>query len=946
MLMIHVRYSSVDLFVLLMRHFFLFLFLSMALVSYSQEARVFGIVYDKEFQEPLAFANVIVKELGTGATTDFDGAYEILLQPGVYTIEFSYLGFETILVSDVVIGANDDQELNISLAPSAEALDEVVITVDALRSTEQSVLAVQKRSANLLDGISSQNFKKIGANDIANAVKNVPGVSVQGGKYVYVRGLGDRYTKSIVNGMDIPGLDPDRNSLQMDIFPTSLIDQVIVLKSATADQPADFTGGIVDIVTKDIPSSKVRSFSVSSSYNSLMSLRDDFLTSQNSSSDWLGIDDGLRDLPVDRLIKTPQPSEQNPILTEYTSQFNSRLAAKIDNSFLNFRVGYTEGNQFNVGNKKLGFLTSFSYAQNYEHYENFETNFYIKSADKQAYELRASELTYGPRSANSVLASGILGLSLKGERSKYKLQALHLQNGQSNAAIYESQSLIYSSNEQKKDVLEYNQRAVTNFLLSGSHFFLDGKLNADWKISPTFNSNADKDVRYTPYRVDDGEFSIEPSETGDPSRIWRDLKEYSYVGRLDLKYTSEFIGKPLTLKAGSFYTFKERDYYIANFALRFRGRVSDIATGDPDLLLQPSNYWDVQDNLGLYYENDSGVINEFNSNQTVIANYFSAEFNLTEALRSVFGIRHEFYTQRYTGIDQNGISFNDEKIISSMDFYPSANLILSLNDNTNLRGSFSKTIARPSFKEASNVTIFDPVSNIVYLGNLDIRPSYIDNFDLRYEVFPDNGEIFAISAFYKNFTDPIEIVTYSAAATDNFQPRNVGKAKVYGAEVELRKQLSQRFFARFNASIIEARQDYDRSEGGEYDSKVLNLRDGEVMKEYRPLQGQSPFLINAGIEYQNDTFNGNLAFNSQGKTLEVVGIAGSPDIYTMPFNSLNLNLEKKLGEGDKTSLTLRVRNLLNDSQDSQFLSFGAQNDYFFTRRAQGISASIGFSYKL
>ena len=174
----------------------------------------------------------------------------------------------------------------------------------------------------------------------------------------------------------------------------------------------------------------------------------------------------------------------------------------------------------------------------------------------------------------------------------------------------------------------------------------------------------------------------------------------------------------------------------------------------------------------------------------------------------------------------------------------------------------------------------------------------------------------------------------------------MGRAKVYGAEVELRKQLSQRFFARFNASIIEARQDYDRSEGGEYDSKVLNLRDGEVMKEYRPLQGQSPFLINAGIEYQNDTFNGNLAFNSQGKTLEVVGIAGSPDIYTMPFNSLNLNLEKKLGEGDKTSLTLRVRNLLNDSQDSQFLSFGAQNDYFFTRRAQGISASIGFSYKL
>ncbi len=930
-----------------MKNLFTLLALLISSILIAQEAKITGTVFDKEFQEPLPFANVLVKETGSGTTTDFDGIYEVFVQPGTYSLEFSFVGYETITVSDLTIANGDTQEINISLAPVTEGLEEVVVTVEALRNTEQSVLTVQKKSANLLDGISSQNFKKVGANDIANAVKNVPGVSIQGGKYVYVRGLGDRYTKSIVNGMDIPGLDPDRNTVQMDIFPTSLVDQVIILKSATPDQPADFTGGIVNIVTKDIPSKKMRSFSFSTSYNPSMNLKDNFLTLPSSSTDWLGYDDGLRELPISREVSIPLAVEQDPKLTEYTSSLTKTMGAAPSTSFLNFRTSYSEGNQFDVEDKKLGYIAGFSYSQEYEHYDNFVTNFYIKNSDRSVFELRESELTYGPRSSKSVFASGILGLSLKGEKSKYKLQALHLQNGQSNAAIYASESLIYSSNEQKKDVLEYNQRSVTNFLLSGSHFLLeDGKLNVGWRFSPTYNINQDKDIRYTPYRVDDGEYSIEPSETGDPSRIWRDLKERSYVGKLDVTYKSEFLKQPVTLKAGGFFTYKERDFYIANYALNFRGRIADIATGNPNLLLNDNNLWDVDDNLGIFVVDASGNINEFNSNQTIMAGYFSAEFNPLEKLRAVVGLRQELYIQRYTGIDQNDLAFDNERLINTADFYPSANLIYSLTENANLRSSYSKTIARPSFKEASNVTIFDPVSNIVYLGNLDIQPSYINNFDLRYELFPGNGEIIAASVFYKRFKDPIELVTYSAAATDNFQARNVGEAQVYGAEIELRKQLTENFSVRFNSSIIEARQEFDRTPGGEYDSKSLNLRDGETIKDYRPLQGQSPFLINAGIDYQKEAFSGNLTFNTQGKTLEVVGIAGAPDIYTMPFNSLNLNLEHKLGENQNKAIRLRIRNLLNDSQRSEFLSYGAKENYYFTRRDLGISFSIGFSYKL
>ena len=260
-----------------MKKLFTLLALLISSILIAQEAKITGTVFDKEFQEPLPFANVLVKETGSGTTTDFDGIYEVFVQPGTYTIEFSFVGYETITVSDLTIATADTQEINVSLAPVTEGLEEVVVTVEALRNTEQSVLTVQKKSANLLDGISSQNFKKVGANDIANAVKNVPGVSIQGGKYVYVRGLGDRYTKSIVNGMDIPGLDPDRNTVQMDIFPTSILENLIVVKSAAAEYPADFTGGIVNIVTKEFPNEKLFNVSVSTSINPNMHHRNDFI---------------------------------------------------------------------------------------------------------------------------------------------------------------------------------------------------------------------------------------------------------------------------------------------------------------------------------------------------------------------------------------------------------------------------------------------------------------------------------------------------------------------------------------------------------------------------------------------------------------------------------------------------------------------------------------------
>jgi outer membrane receptor protein involved in Fe transport len=906
-----------------------------------------GTVIDGEFQEPLPFANVIVTENNDGTTTDFDGKYAIELSPGVYSLTFSFVGYETLKITDIVLEAGQTQELDVVLKGLSQQMDEVVITAEVLRNTEQSVLSVQKKSANLLDGISSQRFKKVGASDLANAVKSVPGVSVQGGKYIYVRGLGDRYTKSILNGMDIPGLDPDRNTIQFDIFPTNVIDQVIVLKSATADLPSDFTGGVVDIITKSIPTRKTFSFSFSSAYNPDMNGISNFLSIPKSTTDWLGYDDGLRDLPVARNTTFPVPAEGDPRLTELTQKFNPAMQSLPIQSGLNYSANLSFGNQYSIGKYEFGFISSLSYQTEFNHYANYQSNRYRKESSSE-FELRDVEVLSGPLSVQSVFPSALLGIGLKTPKSRYQAQVMHLQNGSSNAAVYRSKVTYGSENEQKRDVLEYNQRSVTNFLLSGKHFFFDGDLEAEWKVSPTFNKNKDKDIRYSPFRTDDGGFVIEPSETGDPMRIWRNLEEKSLVNKIDLTYNYEVKEKRAKLKSGWFYSGKERDFFIESFTVNFRGAIPEVnQTGDPDLFLLPQNTWDTADGRGSYIKSTSGEVDQYNSSQYIYAGYLSNEMSLSEKLRFVLGLRFELYRQKFSGIDQNKNSLNNQSIIDESNLFPSSNLIYSLNDQTNLRFSYSKTIARPSFKEASNVTIYDPITNTIFLGNLDLKPSFINNLDLRYEKFGEGGNMFAGSVFLKDIKDPLEVVIYDAASSNNYTTRNIEQAVVLGFEIEWRKKLSEQFYLRANASVIESRQQMDKSPSGEYESKVLNARDGEKVEEYRALQGQSPYLVNTTAEYRskNDLLNANLSYNVQGSALERVGLGSIPDVFTMPFHSLNFNLERKWGANKKHSATLRVRNILGDSQRSEFISFGARENYYFSRRDIGRTISLGYSFK-
>lgn len=931
-----------------------FVFILISSLSFAQGI-VTGTIIDDEFSEPMAFSNVLVKGTTIGVSSDFDGKYQLELEEGTYTLVFSFVGYKTKEVTDVVIKNNETVILDILL--ETNSLDTVVITTSSKRNTESAVLNLQKKSVVVMDGISAQAIKNSGASNVASAVKSVPGVSIQGGKYVYVRGLGDRYTKSILNGIDIPGLDPDRNTIQMDLFPTNILENVIVLKSAAAVYPADFTGGLVNIVTKDFPTKAEYSISLGLGYNPDMHFNDSYLTSTGSDTDIFGYDDGTRDLPINRYQQIPGTFDDRLLLTTLTDRFSKELRAKQEQSGMNYDFGFSLGNQFDVGDNKIGYLASFSYKNETTFYKNREDGAFVKNfSDSSINELSSVFDSKGSEGINNVILNGMLGLTYKTDLSKYKVNFLHIQNGESSAGFYDqiiSQDAVGGGLEPlTKNAITYTERSVTNLIFSGKHRLstTENPFNLEWKIAPTFSKVMDKDHRITPLQqADNGDSFISPSASTFPIQLWRNLIEESWSGKVDLDKNVEMFGRSAKLNFGGAYTYKFRDFSIDDYTFNIAGDDAFIANGDVDQLLNSDNIWTPTTDNGshLVFGDQFNANDAYEGEQSIGATYFSAEFSLAEKFKTVLGVRTEYFSSYYTG-QNNTIVYDRKPILDEFDVFPSANLIYAVNDDINIRASYGRTTARPSFKEASVAQIFDPITSRLFIGNIDLVPTYVNNYDLRFERFGENGQMFAVSGFYKDLTDPIEQSFFLQAPTQ-ITVDNLGNGTVYGIEFELRQRLG--FISeglnnlKVNANISFMKSELTMSDG-EFESRTLAARDGETVERERDLQGQAPYLVNVGLDYNNSDagLQTGLYYNVQGATLEVVGIGLVPDVYTQSFDSLNFTINKTLGESKNSTIDLKVTNILGSQRLSEYESYKATNQTF-SLREPGTEISLGYSFK-
>ena len=920
--------------------------------GFTQKGTIRGKITDASTGQPMPFANVYVENNVTlGTTTDFDGLYTLKLDPGSYTIAYSFTSYKT-STETVEVKAGEIVVKNSALATSTTVLKAVEVIAERKEANTIAAFDIQKmKSINMVDGTSSEQMKKTGDGDAGEVVRRVTGVSVEGGKHVYVRGLGDRYTKTQLNHMEIPGLDPDRNTVQMDIFPTNLIDNITVYKTFTPDLPGDFTGGMVDIITKDFPTSKQLFFSVGLGYNSQAHFNDKFILYEGGKTDFLGHHDGTREKPVTDFQRFPDPTLDDPKLTALTKKFNPTMAVSNQPTFLNQSYSFGIGNQFNPEKYEIdyGYNVVLNYQNNYSFFESAEYNALVKPANSDNTALSARTNSFGNIGSNNVMWSALVGQSLKiFKRHKISLKAFHTQNGNSTAGNFKQFDFENNPSTLVKQSLQYSQRSVTNLNLSGKHMLKNW--DVFWAVSPSLSKITDPDIRSTvveevrdPDNPNDVTYLLAQSVGAEVRRIYRYLDEKSINAKIDLEYNfRQWDSLPSKLKFGVAENMKKRTFSVFDYVFGLE-RVVEVEN-DPNWFFQPENIWTVETQQGTYARGERELANSFVASQQVYGAYIMNELPITKKLKTVYGFRVEKAANFYTGRNNNGdIRYFNKQVLDELDVLPAVNFVYALKDTIrnlmNIRGSFAATVARPSFREKSIAQVYDPIQNRRYIGNIDLQETHIYNADLRWEYFFGNTEVVSASVFYKKFFDPIELVSFIEAPNE-IKPINTGEAEVYGLELELRKRIAtfkgeqNKLYAGANFTWVNSRIDMNKvfisNEPGtpsEKQWRMNNARTGETISDYRPMSGQSPFIVNTYLNFSSDStgWDANLSYNVQGKRLSVIGVGQLPDVYEQPFHSLNLRISKTLGKNKEWKTSLTGQNLLNNKRRKYYESY--QADY-------------------
>jgi TonB dependent receptor/CarboxypepD_reg-like domain/TonB-dependent Receptor Plug Domain len=946
-----------------MMKFIGFLFFIITQVSVlAQKGSISGKLTDGETGEELIGASVVIKNTTNGQTTDLDGKFTIAnLVPGNYDLQCSYISYETKTIASVAVKVNEVTIINVVLSTASLGLTEVVIEAKALRSNETSMLTMQKKSIAVMDGISNEQFTKLADSDAGGALRRVTGVSVEGGKYVYVRGLGDRYSKTTLNNAEIPGLDPNKNSVQLDLFPANLIDNIAVFKTYSADLPADFTGGYINISTKDFPEYLTWNFSTSLGYNTNATFNNNFLDYKGSNTDWLGFDNGFRDKPSD----LPQPfptlgraltnTESGIALDKATKSFNNIMEAGTNSPFLNQKVSFSVGNQKKFLKKPFGFIFGISYQSDNEFYDDGKTERYTL-ASLSAEKLNNLIDFKDTQSKQNILLGGLLNLSYK--LSDNNKLSFNLMRNQGGTDVARSQ-IGYNTKEFGEDkdhyfttqTLAYSERALTNFQVKGEHYLEKIlKTKIDWHSAYTISEQNEPDTRFfsTDYIVQENDTVFNVSQFLKPSRYFRNLNETNWDNKINFSIPFQlFKNLESKLKFGASILLKERifeesrfDYPRPGIPIAFDGNITNYL-GEQNLGIISNNEITGNPTFGIVLQDATELRNSYNADQSVVAFYASTDLRFSNKIKLNIGARVEQAVINTASKDKTLIAGK----LDNTDILPGINFIYELNEKNNLRLSYSNTIARPTFRELAPFASFDFVGDNVLVGNPNLKRTQVSNYDFRWELYPRNGELLSVGVFYKQFINPIEKVIEPQAQNTQFSFKNVDEAILLGAEFELRKKLDfvkalENFNFGLNLSLIKSEVDISPEE------YAIIVAADPSREAKRTLFAQSPYLVNALLGYKNDSTgtNINVSFNVFGERLAIVGIGLTPNVYEKPRPVLNATFSQAIGKQRKMKVNFNATNILNPYFNQSYTYKG--NEYAFQKNKTGVTYSLGISFSL
>ncbi|GAB4250560.1 MAG: TonB-dependent receptor [Vicingaceae bacterium] len=929
---------------------------------YAQTGSIKGKVISGEDGMELIGAAVLIQGTTKGSIVDIDGNYNINgLNPGNYKLICSYISYKADTI-DINIKNGETVIQNFTLNSSSVAIKTFSVEERAKRSSENYMLKVKQKSTSVMEGITAQEINKRGDGNAAGALKRVTGISVVDGKYVYVRGLSDRYSKTTLNGAEIPGLDPNSNAVRLDLFPTNMIENMTIIKSFTPDLPGSFTGGLVNIETKDFPDKFTFRFSSQLSYNSLSSFNNNLLTYSGGKTDWLGMDDGSRE--ISQKIKSGNipnlydPNDQGrQELMSLSKSLNKEMSPKTKNSFLDQKHTFSFGDKKSIYGKELGYIIGFSYQKSYNHYDKdaITRRYDLTGNYDQVDELVVTRDLKDTKSEENVVWGILANVSYKiSPNNKIAITGVKNQKGIKSASFQqgtfpgEDAGLYFQTRS-----LGFTESSLTSGQVKGEHFIEKWiKLKVKWLGAYSKSYQNQPDLRFfsNDFRItNDGDttYSINAAAYPEPTRYYRTLNQTTKDYKMDFELViKEKNNKKSLLKFGAAYLNQDRVFnenrinYERSGSDNFNGNVTDyLSNENMTFVLDTISTTPLITELnGLYIQDATEKRNNYVANQNIAAGYLMGDVYLTNRIRSIIGVRYET-----TDISTSSRDTSLRKgVLNQADLLPSINLIDALNEKTNIRAIYSKTLARPTFREVAPFATYDFATDWIIVGNDSLDRTLIDNFDLRYELFPNVGEIISFSVYYKNFTNPIERVFNTKAANAELTWRNQDRAIVYGAEFEFRKQLNflsdsiNKFSLGGNFSYIQSKVDID---GQEYKNLIALNSNASTTRQ---MFGQSPYIVNAFVEYKNDSLGlmVSLSYNVAGPKIAVVYANGLPNVYEQPANQLDVTLGKKLSK--RFNAMIKARNIL-DPIYKQTQTFKG-NEYIFNAYRKGRIFSLSLSY--
>lgn len=869
-----------------------------------------GVVIDQKSKETLIGAVITVDGTNVKAITNIDGNFLIdgMKKDKTYTLYINYVGYKTQKIDGVQ--AKDADQV-IALQPDEQQLKEVTVTAVERRNTDAAMIQVAKNSPVIVSNVSAQEISRTQDTNAGEVIRRVPGVSLIDDKFVMVRGLSQRYNNVWVNGGAVPSSEADSRAFSFDIIPSSQIDNLTIVKSPTAEYPADYSGGFIIVNTKEIPAENSFNIAVGGNWNTSSAFKD-FSYSKGSGTDFLGFDNGLRNLNGGiHADLNPQFDANGKPVGDYATSllgngFNNDWLIKNKKPLGDLKLAASLNQRWMLGGRTLGMLAALNYTNEYRTYENMENNLYgiyDVANDKPNYLRHSVDDQYN----NNVRLGAMLNLTFLSKDGNHKYQLKNIFNQLATSRYTWRDGVSAQSNLERSAEYYYRSRTTYNGQLTGKHTFTSDAL--DWSIGYAYANRHLPDRRR--YLIDDAlESGVYALSTGnDISREWTQLDEHILSLGVNDKHHFKFGNFEPDLQVGAYGEYRSREYQTRNFIYNWNvsdnNMPSDFRHSDIPTLLSS------EANMGydkLYLLEEKQMRNNYRGHNTLGAGYLALSLPFGK-LGIHAGVRFEHNDMELISNSRDYEKSESSRHYKTDDVFPSLNTTYKINDQHQVRLSYGRSINRPEFREVSSSVYydFDLASNVQ--GNTELKNCYVDNLDLRYEWYPSRGELISLAVFYKHFDSPIEWTYTVAGGTDLiYSYKNAKSANNYGVELDIRKNLGfiglKDFSWSFNGALIKSKVQFEKG----------------AKEEDRPMQGQSPYLINTGIFYKNAPLKMDIAllYNRIGKRIIGVGRSeGStgddsnsrvPHSYEMPRNTIDFSLAKKFGE--HLELKLNVRDLL------------------------------------